>query len=123
MKKLFKTKDIPMKYGLTLFASLLCLVSYAQKNSLSVSKSINDDGKVMSINVNGYINGKAINYNRSFNISGFSKQEREDLRTSIYESLGINTVLPPDVPQPPAAPGSVSSSSGRNATSAVVSYD
>jgi hypothetical protein len=87
----------------TLVTTLLALVSslaIAQKHS-SISRNINDDGKTLSIRVNGTVDGKSIDYDRSFDVSDMNQDERNALREHILDSLNVGM---PEPPKPPTAP-------------------
>ncbi len=67
-------------------------ISAIAQNSLSVKQSISNNGKTLSIKVNGNFKGKPVDYDNTFNISDLSKTEREALRDKILDSLGINDI-------------------------------
>jgi hypothetical protein len=111
-----------MKLILVVIAGLLSLSVIAQKN-ISINHSINDDGKNLSIKVKGTVNGKAVDYDRTFDVSGMNKEQRDAIKRNVYDSLGlpdpvaprapfkphapilaVETVAPPELPTPVAAP-------------------
>ncbi|WP_020594726.1 hypothetical protein [Spirosoma panaciterrae] len=88
----------------TLITTLLALTSslaIAQKHS-SLSTSINDDEKTLSIRVNGTVDGQKIDYDRRFDVSGLNLAERNALRERILDSLHISRPEPPIPPKEPA---------------------
>ncbi len=78
-----------------LVVTATCISSFAiAQNHTSISRSINDDGKTLSIKVNGNVNGKAIDYDKTFNVSNRSKGERDALKDKILDSLSLSYQLP-----------------------------
>lgn len=92
-----------MKTSLVSMLTLVSAMALAQHH-VSINRSINDDGKTLSIRVDGTIDGKSINYNRTFNVAHLNKAERNDLRNHILDSLGVGVPEPPIPPQPPVPP-------------------
>jgi hypothetical protein len=92
------------------FALLLCAGSvFGQKSkstTSNLSTSISDDDKELSIQIKGTINGKKIDFDRTYNIANLSKKEKNKIIHSIEDSLGIklNIDTPPIPPVPPVAP-------------------
>lgn len=70
----------------------------------SISSSIDDNGQTMSIRVKGTIDGRAIQYDRTFDVAHLSKTERKELRDHVLDSLGIQSPTPPVPPTPPTPP-------------------
>ena len=92
-----------MKTRLTTLLALIGSLAFAQQHN-SISQSINDDEKTLSIRVNGTIDGKSIDYDRTFDVSGLNKSERDALREHILDSLNIRMPEPPKAPVAPKAP-------------------
>ncbi len=97
------------KSTLLLLALLLCAGSIlAQKTKSTTSAlhtSISDDDKELSITVKGTINGKYVDFDRTYDVSNLSEKEKNKLKRSIGDSLGINlNPTPPIPPTPPTAP-------------------
>jgi hypothetical protein len=92
------------------FALLLCAGSvFGQKSkstTSNLSTSISDDDKELSIQIKGTMNGKKIDFDRTYNIANLSKKEKNKLIHSIEDSLGIklNIDTPPIPPVPPVPP-------------------
>lgn len=86
-----------MKTTLIFVFTLVSTLAIAQQK-VSVNRQINDDGKTLSIRIDGSVNGRSINYDRRFDVASLSKTERESLRNHILDSLSIAT----SVPIPPA---------------------
>ena len=88
------------------FAGLLLLTSltaFAQKSVQSnLNTSINDDDKTYSIRIDGDRNGKAIHYNRTFNVVGMSREQKEAMKNRVLDSLGLGEA-PPQPIQPNTA--------------------
>ncbi|GAB3985010.1 hypothetical protein GCM10028806_60970 [Spirosoma terrae] len=92
-----------MKTILTTLLALTGSLVLAQKHS-SLNRSINDDGKTLSIRVNGTINGEPIDYNRTFDVANLTKEERDALRVRVLDSLNVSMPEPPKAPVAPRAP-------------------
>lgn len=85
-----------------LLAGVSTLAFAQQKNHLS--RCIDDDGRKLSIRVNGTVNGESIDYSRTFNVAGLSKDERAAITQKVFDSLGLSEVVAPKPPKPPIAP-------------------
>ncbi len=83
---------------------LLFVSSMAMAQYRSISSSIDDNGQTMSIRVKGTIDGRAIQYDRTFDVAHLSKTERKELRDHVLDSLGIQSPTPPVPPTPPTSP-------------------
>jgi hypothetical protein len=94
------------KSTLLLLALLLCTACiFAQKTKStrsSIHTSISDDDKELSISVKGTINGKYVDFDRTYDVSNLSEKEKNKLKRSIGDSLGVN--LSPTPPLPPLSP-------------------
>lgn len=81
-----------------IFLALLLIASFAataQTSTYSMTHSqINDNDKTLSIQINGQRNGREIAYNRTFNIRGMSKAQKETLKTRVLDSLGLGETPP-----------------------------
>ncbi|MFT3705402.1 MAG: hypothetical protein QM802_23740 [Agriterribacter sp.] len=88
-----------------LIIAAICLSSavVAQKNS-SISQTINDDGKKLTIKINGTVDGKKIDYSRKFDIADLSDEEKDALIHHVYDSLGVPFPVAPIAPLPPSPP-------------------
>ena len=73
-------------YLLPFFFLSICLAGAAQ-NSSSVTKSIHDDGKTLKLKYEAITNGRVINYENEFAVSGWSKQQKDDLINTVIDSL------------------------------------
>lgn len=69
-----------------------------------LSRSIDDNGHNLQIRVKGTIEGKEVDYNRSFDVTGLSKSDRETLAQRVMDSLGIANVKSPMLPVSPVVP-------------------
>ena len=58
--------------------------------SRSISKSIHDDGKSMSIHFSGTVDGQTINYDQTFDLSFLDKSEQLALKENILDSLDLS---------------------------------
>jgi hypothetical protein len=94
-----------------LLALLVCTGGiFAQKTKntkSSLSTSISDDDKELSISVKGTINGKYVDFDRTYDVSNLSEKEKNKLKRSVGDSLGVNlNPTPPTPPLPPLPPTS-----------------
>ena len=92
-----------MKKVLTIVLAGVSTLAFAQKK-IDLSRSIDDDGKKLSISVHGTVDGKRIDYDKTFSVNGLSKQERTELADNILDSLGLEKIEAPSPPRPPQAP-------------------
>jgi hypothetical protein len=109
-----------MKKLLTIFLAAASTVAVAQKAHLS--KSIDDDGTTMSIRVTGTINGKEVDYAKTFDVSDMTREERAALRDEVFASLGAGKLEAPAAPSAPSAPAAPSAPPSPPAPSAVMVY-
>ena len=95
-----------------LLVFLLCTGGiFAQKSKSKTSAlhtSISDDDKELSIQIKGTINGKYVDFDKTYNVANLSEKEKNKLKRSIGDSLGINLnptpPVPPIPPTPPVSP-------------------
>ncbi len=92
-----------MKLILFVIASFFSVAVIAQKN-ISIDHSINDDGKKLSIKIKGSADGKPIDYYRVFDVTGMSKAQKDALKDSVYDSLGLPSPVAPMAPLTPLTP-------------------
>lgn len=95
-----------MKQILTIFLAGVSTLAFAQKKT-DLSRSIDDNGEKLSIKVSGTVDGKSIDYERTFIVGDLSKFERKQLSEHILDSLGVGGIeatLPPAAPTAPLAP-------------------
>lgn len=94
----------------TLLAFLSAAISTAalaqsepQPTYRTLSTSINDDKQGhLSIVINGRrSDGQPVLYNRTFDVAGLSKPQKEALTNRVLDSLGIHGPTPPKPPKPP----------------------
>jgi len=93
-----------MKSLFLVVAGFLSLSAFAQKKNVSITHSINDDGKTLSITIKGTADGKPIDYSRTFDVSNMNKEERNALKERVYDSLGLPSPVAPVAPLAPHAP-------------------
>lgn len=84
-----------------LFASLLSVPALAQQR---IHSSIHDDGKKMSIDIQGKVDGKVVEFQHTYDVTNLSKTERDQLVTEAYHSIGLDAPNPPTLPTPPTPP-------------------
>ena len=75
-----------MKYFILLLLSAASLVSGAQ-NARSVTKSVSDDGKTLQFRYEVVGNDKQISYSNQFDVSGWSKQQKDQLISRLIDSM------------------------------------
>ncbi|WAC09921.1 hypothetical protein [Dyadobacter pollutisoli] len=92
-----------MKKLLTILLAGVSTLAIAQKRN-HLSRSIDDDGKTLSIRVTGTIDGKEINYDKSFNVEELSSEERMALRDKVLDSIEAGNMDLPEPPKPRSAP-------------------
>jgi len=95
-----------MKKVLTLLLAGVSTLAFAQKKT-DLSRSIDDDGKHLSISVHGTLDGRRIDYDRTFQVADLSKEERNNLADQVLDSLGLEKIKapsPPSAPHEPQAP-------------------
>lgn len=62
---------------------------FAQQNVSRLSKSVNDDGKLMTVSIDAVVDNKTIEYRNSFQVEGLSKWQRDSIVRRVSDSLGI----------------------------------
>ena len=96
-----------MKKVLTIVLAGVSTLAFAQKK-MDLSRSIDDDGKQLSISVHGTVDGKRIDYEKTFSVADLNNEERNNLTERILDSLGLEKIEapspPPQAPQPPRPP-------------------
>ena len=97
-----------MKKFLTILFAGVTGLAFAQ-DKIDLSRSIDDNGTTLKINVRGTVNGKHIDYNKTFDVAGLSKEERLELRERVLDSLGVGNIATPKPPKEPAEPAVVAS--------------
>lgn len=75
-----------MKKILTILLAGVSTLAIAQKRSY-LSRSIDDDGKKLSIKVSGTLDGKEVDVNKTFDVEGMSQEDREALRDKVLSSI------------------------------------
>jgi len=93
-----------MKSLLVIIAGFLSLTVIAQKKNVSINHTINDDGKTLSIKIKGTINDKPVDYSRTFDVSGMTKEQRDAIKRNVYDSLGLADPVAPRAPLKPHTP-------------------
>jgi hypothetical protein len=93
-------KTTIMKSLPVILALFFCLSAMSQKHT-SLNTAISDDGKKLSVKIKGTADGKAIDYYKTFDVTGMNNEQKEALRKNIYDSLGIEEPVPPRAPLKP----------------------
>lgn len=70
----------------------------------TTSMTINDNGKTLSVQVDGQIDGRSVEYRRTFDVARLSDRAKDDLKHRIFDSLGIGEPAAPPRPLAPPAP-------------------
>ena len=103
-------KILVMKIITTLLLSACTVMAVAQTNNKqSLHQDIDDNGKTLTIHINGTAEGKTIKYYKQFDVAKMSRQERETLINHITDSLGIKRNV--HAPVPPVVPAHSSATS------------
>jgi hypothetical protein len=89
-----------MKSLPVILALFFCLSVMAQKHT-SLNSAISDDGKRLSVKIKGTFDGKAVDYDKTFDVTGMNNDQKESLKKNIYDSLGIKEPVPPRAPLKP----------------------
>jgi hypothetical protein len=92
-----------MKKILTILLAGVTTLAVAQKKS-NLSRSIDDDGKTLSIQMTGTIDGRKISFDKSFDVADMSKEERMALRDRVLDSIGSGNMELPELPKPRSKP-------------------
>jgi hypothetical protein len=78
-----------MKFILTAFFIALSLACVAQKNN-QVIKSTDDDGKRLKLTLKVKNDSTSVDFERTFDVTGLSKTEKNDLVNHLIDSLRLN---------------------------------
>jgi DNA-binding protein YbaB len=78
--------NLTMKKILTILLAGVSTLAIAQKRAY-LSRSIDDDGKKLSIKVSGTFDGKEVDIDKSFDVEGMSQEDREALRDKVLSSI------------------------------------
>jgi len=76
-------------YTLLLSACSMAVMAQTKTNRSRTSQRISDDGKTMHFSISGDVNGNAIDYDKSFDVTILSQAEKDALKQRIADSLGI----------------------------------
>jgi len=78
--------NLTMKKILTIILAGVSTLAIAQKRAY-LSRSIDDDGKKLSIKVSGTLDGKEVDINKTFDVEGMNQEDREALRDKVLSSI------------------------------------
>ncbi len=78
-----------MKTLITLFCLVLSFMAQAKSAPTSICKRIADDEKTLSIRIDGVQNGHPVHYDRSFDVAGMNRLQKEWLTFRTFQSQGI----------------------------------
>lgn len=76
-----------------LMSLLLCLGIQAlawQATACTLRTRISDDGRVLSIQIEGTRHGKKINYERTFDVAGMNDLQKEILKHRVFSAVGAS---------------------------------
>ncbi|MEZ0540765.1 hypothetical protein [Fibrella arboris] len=110
-----------MKTVCTLLALLAGTLAVAQPTTYrNVNTSINDNGNdKLSIQIQAdRADGEQLRYNRTFNVAGLTKAQKDALKNHVLDSLGLGNTPPPQVTLTPPTPPTVGVSAGSPASAA-----
>jgi hypothetical protein len=85
-------------------ALLVLTVSSMAQGNISITHTVNDDGKTLSIKITGTANGKAIDYDRAFDVKGMRAVQKNALKDKVYDSLGLHAPALPHMSVPSQLP-------------------
>ncbi len=83
-----------------LFLTLLLNIAFVATAQTSTStysstrSQINDNDKTLSIQIEGQRNGQQFAYNRTFNVRGMNRGEKDALKNRVLDSLGLGETPP-----------------------------
>lgn len=89
-----------MKPILIVLASFVSFSLIAQKK-ISLNQDIDDNGKSLSIKIKGTAGEKPIDYNKTFDVTGMTKEQKDELKRRVYDSLGLPVPVAPRAPLEP----------------------
>ncbi len=78
-------------YTLLLSACSMAVVAQTKTSKNRVSQRVSDNDKTMQISINGDIDGRAVNYDRTFDVSNLNQAEKDALKQRIADSLGLGS--------------------------------
>ncbi len=79
-----------MEYLITLILAGLCFIGNAQKNNNQYSRSTDDDGKTLKLILKVRNDTTSFDFERTFDIAGMSKTQKDAWINQIIDSLGMN---------------------------------
>jgi hypothetical protein len=77
----------------TMMLAGILLTAEAQNKNSRVSRSVDDDGKTMKVKFEVQSDSSSLGYSREFNVSGMSKQQKDEIVNRIVDSLGLSKSL------------------------------
>lgn len=80
-----------MKTYLTFLLAGITSLCFAQ-NRNELTKTFDDDGVTLAISVKGVLNGRPVDFSKTFRVADMDDDEKEDLKMHILDSLGVNQV-------------------------------
>ncbi len=92
-----------MRKIFTLILASVTSLALAQEK-VNLSRSVDDNGRNLSIRVIGHVNGKFVDYDRTFTVEGLTKSDREALTDRVLDSLGVAKIEQPVAPLAPVPP-------------------
>ena len=110
--------------------ALVCLFALSrtaqgQQSHRSINTSISDDNKAYAISIDGVIDGRAIHYQRQFDVAGMSQTEKDAIKTRVFDSLGLTESpkpLDPPTPLTPQEPASIADADESDAVEQTVTF-
>ena len=81
---------------LLLICLLLGVGTMATAQNMAASRletRIEDDGKILSIQIDGFKNERQIHYKRSFDVAGMNRLQKEVLKCRVFYAQGLAMLL------------------------------
>lgn len=80
-----------MKTYFTFLLAGITSLCFAQ-NRNELTKTFDDDGVTLAISVKGNINGRPVEFSKTFSVADMDDDEKEELKLHILDSLGVNQI-------------------------------
>ncbi|MDB5231578.1 MAG: hypothetical protein JWN76_2383 [Chitinophagaceae bacterium] len=79
--------------ALTVFLFLLAASITGQCQKMSVTRSVNDDGKLLKLAITVENQGRSVNYHQEFDVRAMNQQQKDVLMKRIEDSLKTSPIL------------------------------
>jgi hypothetical protein len=81
----------PFLMALLLLVSTMAMAGEPVRSRLE--KRIEDDGKTLSIHLDGFVDGREIRYQQAFDVAGMNDLQKEWLKCRVYYAQGLGVPL------------------------------